>query len=259
LATTAALTILGSSSARPDPDLGTSAYLLDVDGDLSLIDAGAGGMSAFMRLGFDATRLRRVFISHPHADHVCELPLVVQTIHLTCRTEPLELYLPEEFVEPFRATLRSMYLFEERFAFPLVVTGMSNGYHYAGDFNLTAIGNAHMDKLAPFVAEHRLPNRLQSFSFLIEIAGQRLLYSGDLGSFADIQPYLEDCDIILTELTHVDPDEFFAAARSLPARRIIAIHLADAAEAASVLARAEAAGLTNLEIAREGLRLNLTG
>ena len=88
-------TLLGTSSGVPQASRANAGYLLKTGDSLSLIDCGGGVTSSFLRAGFDPLKIDRVFISHTHPDHCCELSLVIQMVYLAGRTEPLDVYLPE--------------------------------------------------------------------------------------------------------------------------------------------------------------------
>ena len=250
-------TILGSSSGKPQPQRACSGYLLEVGESLSLIDCGAGVTASFLRLGFDTLAVDRIFITHAHSDHVGELTLFIQMVYLAGREEPLDLYLPDELVEPFRAWLRAVYLFEERLPFALQMHGYAAGVVYDDDFRLTAHETTHLHKLAPLVEQIDAENRLQCHSFQIDVGGRRLLYSGDIGGIEDIRPYLDGCDYVVTELTHVVLTDFLQLAQTARVGRFIVTHLGDDAEVAEIVRAACKAGLSNLAPAFDGLKLEL--
>lgn len=55
---------------------GTS-LLIDVDGELTIVDCGCGSVHRLAEAGYDANAVRRVLITHCHADHVAELGSLV--------------------------------------------------------------------------------------------------------------------------------------------------------------------------------------
>ena len=71
---------------------------MQVGESLNLIDCGGGVTSSFLRQGFDPLRLDRVFVSHTHSDHVGELTLVIQMLHVLNSNQRLTVYLPDEFI-----------------------------------------------------------------------------------------------------------------------------------------------------------------
>ena len=250
-------TILGSSSGVPQADRGTAAYILRVNDRLSVIDCGGGATSSFLKRGYDPLEIDRVFISHTHSDHVCELPLLVQMIYLAGRQDPLEIYLPEEFVELFKRMLPAMYMIPEKLPFEICLIGYSAGFEYNGDFKLTAIANSHLEKYREYVERLELPNKMQSYSFHIQAGESSLFYSGDIAEFEDIRPHIDGCRYVVTELTHVDPEQFFASAGSLSVGQFVITHLAGQKELLDLNARATKAGFTNLIAAIDGMELVL--
>jgi ribonuclease BN (tRNA processing enzyme) len=250
-------TILGSSSGMPQADRACAGYLLNVDNDLSLIDCGGGVTSSFQRCGFDPLAVNRVFISHTHPDHCCELPQFIQMIYLSGRKDPLDIYLPEEFVKPFSAYLPAVYIIREKLPFELNLYGYRDGFVYEDGFRLQAIGNQHLRGYADFVEKLQLPNRMQCHSFKIDLLGTTLFYSADIGDFDDIKSHLDGVDIVVMELTHVDLERFFEFAASSNVGRFIISHLGDAEETAKLSQLSDKAGLDNLVLAHDGFQIAL--
>lgn len=248
---------MGSSSGVPQHDRVSSGYLLKVDRNLTLIDCGGGVTNSFLKRGFDPIEVDRIFVSHSHPDHVCELPLFIQMIYLAGRSEPLSIYLPEEFVKPFEAYLPAVYVIREKLPFEIRFIGYSDGFEYNEQFSLTAIGNNHLRKYAEYVERLGLPNRMQSHSFKIRVGEKTVFYSGDLSDFDDIKAHIDGCDVVITELTHVDPEEFFRFAPSLSVGRFVITHLAGNDEVVDINQRASKAGMDNLTTAIDGMEIGL--
>ena len=156
------LVILGTSSGYPQADRATSGTLIDCCGDLSLIDVGSGVISAFLKLDNDPENLNRVFITHTHPDHISDLPLMIQLLHLSGKTTPFDLYLPEEFVDPFQNMMTAMYMFPEKFEFEFNIMGYSDGFLFTDPFSLTAISNNHLLGYEDIIKEGGYENDMQS-------------------------------------------------------------------------------------------------
>jgi phosphoribosyl 1,2-cyclic phosphodiesterase len=252
----AALTILGCSSGQPQPDRACSGYLLHTGESLSLIDCGGGVTSSFLRHGFDPLNLDRVFISHTHADHCCELPLMIQLLHVLSANRPLDVFIPDEYVRPFIAQLNSMYLFPQHIRVELRIHGYADGFGYNGDeFRLFAIANTHLEKAAEIIEQYDVPNRMQCHSFRIETETGSLLYSSDLGGLDDIADQFGRVNHALVESTHIDLERFFALAAENRQGRFVLTHLGDAAELSRLKALVKSSGIENVRLAEEGLRI----
>jgi ribonuclease BN (tRNA processing enzyme) len=246
-------TILGSSSGKPHPTRATAGYVLEAPSGLTVIDCGGGTVGSFLRCGFDPTRIERFIISHTHPDHVCELPLFVQMVHLAQRTTPVSIHVPEEFLDPLNAMLPAMYVIPARLPFALATTGFMPGGILRTPITVIAIPNTHLEKYADDITNAELPNEMMCNSLSIEAGEKRLLYSADLGSFDDIEPYLENHHVCIIESTHVDIAMLLAYAKSSPGTRIILTHLGSDDEIAALAKRVE--GVKNVELAFDGMKI----
>lgn len=253
---TNSFTILGSSSGIPSPDRACSGYLLQTGESLSLIDCGGGVASSFLRCGFDPMKLDRIFISHSHSDHVAELTLFVQMLHGRSHGGRVRIYLPDEFVEPFKAYLPAVYLPPERLRLDLEIKGYHEGPVYSGEFLVTAIGNSHQAKLKVEMNQLGYPNRGECFSLKIDVGERCILYSADVGSFEDIRDHLEKVDYAIVETSHIDIEAVFEHARAKSTvGTYILTHLGNSEEVARLKKRIEESGLKNVIVAEDGLRL----
>jgi len=246
-------TILGSSSGMPQATRVNSGYVFGTGESLTQIDCGGGICSSFRRHGFDPLAVDRVLISHSHPDHCSELPLFIQMIYLSGRKERLTLYLPEEFVQPFRQFLYSMYLIPEKMPFELELVGYSDGFELGIDGGLIkAFANNHLVHYGEYIEELDLPNRMQSHCFEIAGPSKRLIYSADIRSFDDLLPRLATADIGVIESTHIDLDELFDHADAHPSQEIVITHLGFPEEVEQLRRRIEKRGNDRISVAEEG-------
>ncbi|RKX24999.1 MAG: hypothetical protein DRP45_06940 [Candidatus Zixiibacteriota bacterium] len=252
------LTVLGSSSGMPQANRACSGYVLQTGESLSLIDCGGGVCSSFLRCGFDPFKLDRIFVSHTHSDHVCDLSLIIQMLHVLRTGRRLDVYLPGEFIAPFRSYLNAVYLLSDNIKLELRIHGYSDGLVYENDrFKLTAIGNSHLVGTKVDIGRLGLPNRMQCCSFRIDVGDRSVFYSADIGSFEDIRDQLQDLDYALVETTHVNLEHLFDHMRSSTVGEYILTHLGDEEEVAALRNQIERASLTNVSLANDGLRLEL--
>ena len=101
-----AVTILGSSSAKPTADRHPSAQVVNVHEQHYLVDAGEGVQQQIIRAGINPLKLRAVFISHLHGDHVYGLFPLISTLGLYGRRTPLPVYAPAPLGEMLEAHMR---------------------------------------------------------------------------------------------------------------------------------------------------------
>ena len=101
-----AVTILGCSSAKPTPNRHPSGQAVNIHEQYYLVDAGEGTQQQLIRYGINPLKLRAVFISHLHGDHVYGIFPLISTLGLYGRRTPLEVYAPAPFGEMLEADLR---------------------------------------------------------------------------------------------------------------------------------------------------------
>ena len=101
-----AITILGNSSAKPTATGHPSAQVVNINEQLFLVDAGEGVQQQMARYGISPLKLRAVFISHLHGDHVFGLFPLLSTLGLYGRRTPLKIYAPRPFGEALESFLR---------------------------------------------------------------------------------------------------------------------------------------------------------
>jgi ribonuclease BN (tRNA processing enzyme) len=68
------VTLLGTGSPVPSLTRSSSSYLIEVDGDVVLLDHGPGAFARMMQAGKRAADVTHVFLSHLHFDHCGDLP-----------------------------------------------------------------------------------------------------------------------------------------------------------------------------------------
>ncbi len=235
----------------------TTSHVLQVGESLTVIDCGGSFSQRFLQEGFDPLKIGRVIITHTHPDHVAELPMLIQMLKLLKRTEPVHFFLPEEFVEPFLGYLPSMYLFRENFPFEMKVTGYREGMLVEGDLPIRVIANTHLAKYVDEGKAKGLANRGQAFSLDIRVGKKSLFHSGDVGSYADVRPYLDNHDYVVIESAHLCLDDLCKDAPSLRVGQFVVSHVVSEKAVEQIERKAKEAGVNNLMVAKDGERLGL--
>lgn len=93
------LTILGCHSATPKTLHNPTAQLLEVKGQLFLIDCGEGTQVALRKSKSKFSRIKHIFISHLHGDHFYGLIGLISTFQLLGRDADLHIYGPKGIKE----------------------------------------------------------------------------------------------------------------------------------------------------------------
>ena len=100
------LTILGCNAATPRKNAQTTAQLLEIDGQMVLIDCGEGTQIQLRKLGIKFARIQHIFISHLHGDHFYGLIGLISTFRLLGRTADLHVYGPKGIKEVITLQLK---------------------------------------------------------------------------------------------------------------------------------------------------------
>ena len=93
------VTVLGRASAKPTVTSHPSAQIVNVNEQYYLVDAGEGTQQQMFRRGINPLKLRAVFISHLHGDHVFGLFPLLSTMGWCGRQMPLKVFAPRPFDE----------------------------------------------------------------------------------------------------------------------------------------------------------------
>jgi ribonuclease Z len=92
------VTFLGTVSGIPSLDRNHPAIVLEYSSDereVFLFDCGEGTQKQLMRSGISFMKIKKIFITHWHADHFSGLIPMIQTMNLEKRKDPLEVFAPE--------------------------------------------------------------------------------------------------------------------------------------------------------------------
>ncbi|OPZ72877.1 MAG: Ribonuclease BN [bacterium ADurb.Bin478] len=112
------LLFLGTGAALPSPRRMLPALALILDGQVALFDCSEGTQMRMQQAGLSPARIRHIFISHLHGDHLFGLPGLITSQHLLKRSEPLHVYGPAE-LELF---LRTVYqVTQHHVSFPVIL------------------------------------------------------------------------------------------------------------------------------------------
>lgn len=116
--------ILGSGASLPTLYRQCAAVAVQYEGDVYLFDCGEGTQLQWRRAGLRFGRLRGIFVSHLHGDHLNGLVGLLQTLSLNDRAEPLQLFGPPGIADYWAALGRTQGV---RLGYPLEINEAEPG------------------------------------------------------------------------------------------------------------------------------------
>ena len=200
------------AGTEPMPDRKHTSFSLEVGTDLYWFDAGEGCSYTAHNLGLDVLKVKAVLISHPHIDHTGGLANLIWNIrkmHWVKNSEKqgdIDIYLPD--LQIWDGIMTILHCSEGSFSLEehLHPHPISEGILFDdGAVRITAVHNLH-------VAVR--DNQWKSFSFLIESKGKRIVYSGDVKNYSELDSLIDaGCDALIIETGHFGIDDVYAYTR----------------------------------------------
>ena len=219
------MTVLGCSTAAPDPATPTAGFLVEWGGTAVLLDVGQGVIRNLQKV-LDPHDLAAIVIGHMHADHYLD---VVGLRYLYPWGEPAPDPLPIHLPPGGRARLDALSrAVSER-------DGFFDAAFTAVEYDPDAVLTIGELKLRFVRGRHYVP----AWGVVIDAPdGSRLAYTGDTGPSALVEDGVRDADVLLVESAlwsaghddeergHLTPEEAIDLARRAEARSAILVHYA---------------------------------
>jgi ribonuclease BN (tRNA processing enzyme) len=239
------LTVLGSSGTFATAERAASGYLVDVDGALLWMDAGAGTWQVLLgMIAYDA--LGGVLLTHRHPDHTTD---VFQALHALVLGQPeplppIPLWAPQETLDRLNGFADDL---DEAFVMKPIAAGESI------DFNGASL------------SFFRMAHPADTVGVRIEAGDGVIAYSADTGPLGDLTGLAHGAEVFVCEATlreeeppwegHLSAAQAARAAAELGVTRLVLTHVPPNGDAEGVLqeARLAAPGL-EIEVARAGRR-----
>lgn len=196
-------TFLGTSHGTPSAERFCSCLMLELGESIYIIDAGAPLIDQLFRFGRDPEKVRSIFISHTHGDHIDGLPRYISLMDSRPQYEGVDIFLPEQKV------LDAIEAFVEVAAGRPMKRVNVRTHTVDADFvyedenlRLWLIPNGHL-------SGRRDTYDRPSYSMVIEAEGKRVIYTGDLSTHlrCDDFPMIaieEPSDLLICEMAHFE-------------------------------------------------------
>ena len=153
------LLFLGTGAGVPSRAKATSCIAVRNGSDIFLLDCGEGSQRQLMISPFSFMKIRAIFITHLHGDHVFGLPGLLQTMSLSGRKDPLVVYGPKGIDNCIKTF---MSVTEGDTVYPLEVEEISGGESFEiGNSVITTYPTVHgIPSVGYVIREKDHPGRL---------------------------------------------------------------------------------------------------
>ncbi len=183
---------IGTSHGAAEKGRKCTATLLEIGNSLYVIDCGTSIGEYLKNADLHFSNLKGVFVTHMHADHCGCLSNLVKLFTVYDRGKNRPVFLPEE------AAIKSF-------------VGWCKALHMPNsegdvDFMKSTEGCFYEDeniKVSGIKTDHI--HGFDTYSYIIEAEGKRILFTGDLAADAHDFPEIAHCehfDAVVSELTH---------------------------------------------------------
>ena len=208
--TTTLITLGTRGGPLPTKDRTQSSNLLVINGTLYLIDAGDDVTRRIVQAGYDFRKVGKIFITHPHSDHINGLATLLNSQWEYQRAEPTDVYGGgvEALVKGAIAYLtpNAEIRWSEGKKRPMTETfhghDVEPGVVYQdANVKVTAVENTHFH-FAPGSPGY---GKYKSYSYRFETPGRVVFFTGDTGPSDAVIDLAKGADLYVTETT--SPEE----------------------------------------------------
>jgi ribonuclease Z len=216
------VTLLGTGVPTPVMERFGPSTLVEAGGETFLFDVGRGALLRLVQLKTPLNKLRSIFLTHLHSDHIVGLPDVWLTGWLMGRPEiPLHVYGP-------RGTSSMMEHLDEAFQFDIRIrlyddrTPPEGVVVLAEDITEGMVYEHNGVKVTAFEVDH-YPIQ-PSFGYRIDYAGRSVVLSGDTRFTENLIKYAQGADVLVHEVIAADMMRAGSLKNTEITERVIAHH-----------------------------------
>jgi ribonuclease BN (tRNA processing enzyme) len=227
------LTVLGSGTSVPNLQRNSAGYLLEENGQRFLIDFGYGNIHQLLRLGITYHDIDRIFFTHPHPDHMCDLIpfLFASKYPLDPRTRDLPIIAGPGFAEYFDRMMQAFNHWLSPDSYKVQIIELDKEKREFDGLEVTAGKVQHIEMSRGF----RFTN----------VEGKMVTFSGDTDYCDEIVELGRRADLLILECStpddmkvekHLTPELCGRIAREAGCKTLLLSHFYPPCEMSSVLA-----------------------
>jgi len=178
--------------------------------DVFVLDLGAGSLANFSGLKVPVTSLKKVFLSHLHADHIADYITLMGSFVKAGRLDPVEVWggssdVPAQGVAAFVDAIEQALLWDYNAMVGFVPTSGAHATATEVPYDRTeVIYERNGVTITSFPVIHALNGAV---GYRVDYAGQSVVFSGDTKPTMTLVEASQGCDLLIHE-TFLPPDTF---------------------------------------------------
>ncbi len=210
------ITFLGTADGIPRPHHACTATAVEIGEDVYLIDGGAPVVDTLLSAGIDPNRIKAIFNTHPHADHVDGITSLLTLSTWWYKEMSFDIYWAMKKTGEVLVDYVSAFVDFPHDRIAMKEIPGAGTFYDDGVLKVTAFPTLHCEPKP-------------SYAFLLEAEGKRVFFSGDV-SYAlyrnDFPTYVceEPTDLFICEMAHIGEEEVLPYLEQCRAGRVIFNH-----------------------------------
>lgn len=237
------LVFLGTSASAPSIYRGLSSTAVLAGEERFLVDVGEGTQRQILRSGIGFKKLDRIFITHPHLDHLLGLGGLISTYARWESMEAVNIWGSTQSLERIQALIYDVVLRHQKSPMPIHLNPVTGAgiIHQHKQFTVSAFPVVHRGRgcygyifkendRRPFLADKAQtlgipigPERgrlVRGEAIILDdgrtitpdevlgdvIQGIKVVFTGDVADVESLRPHVQDADVLVSEATFLQPD-----------------------------------------------------
>ena len=221
--------LLGTGGATPYASRVNPSVAIVIDDHIILFDAGSGTTQRLVQAGLSSSNIDFICLSHLHADHCLEIPLLILDSYLKGREKPITISGPAGTCDYIKAVMDSLYSYINQLI--IGVTGQSP------QLNIMELqgGNVASTTYGAVITCLPVVHGVPALAYKIESNQRRVVISGDTEKCDALAEFSKNADILIHECPfppsmghspgHTTAKEVGEIAHQAAARLVVLTHL----------------------------------